>query len=130
MAVATGVRGGAGSRALAAFSRGFDQIDQRFSQIDQRFDQIDLVIDHHPVEHPIRAKIREDCSPRHVPDEILQVPSIPRTMTGKKLEAPVKRILRGAPADTVASRDSLLDPAALDLFVAIAAEEPTLQEAT
>ena len=48
--------------------------------------------------------------------------AIPRTLTGKKLETPVKRILRGDPAEAVASRDSLLDPTALDLFVAIAAD--------
>jgi acetoacetyl-CoA synthetase len=51
---------------------------------------------------------------------IRAVPAIPRTLTGKKLEAPVKRILRGEPVDAVASRDSLVDPAALDTFAAIA----------
>jgi acetoacetyl-CoA synthetase len=71
----------------------------------------------------IGRSLRSQLSPRHVPDLIRDVPAIPRTLTGKKLEAPVKRILRGTPADTVASRDSLLDPTALDLFVAIAAEE-------
>ena len=50
------------------------------------------------------------------------MPAIPRTLTGKKLESPVKRILRGEPADRVASRDSLADPAALDAFVALARE--------
>jgi acetoacetyl-CoA synthetase len=64
--------------------------------------------------------LRSELSPRHVPDKICAVPAIPRTLTGKKLEAPVKRILRGDPADTVASRDSLLDPTALDTFTAIA----------
>src|SRR4051812_49887394 len=51
-------------------------------------------------------------SPRHVPDTIQAVPAIPRTLTGKKLEAPVKRILRGAPADAVASRGALAEPEA------------------
>ena len=55
---------------------------------------------------------------------IRAVPAIPRTLTGKKLEAPVKRILRGEPVDAVASRDSLLDPTALDTFAAIATGEP------
>jgi acetoacetyl-CoA synthetase len=64
--------------------------------------------------------LRSELSPRHVPDTIRAVPAIPRTLTGKKLEAPVKRILRGDPAETVASRDSLLDPTALDTFTAIA----------
>jgi acetoacetyl-CoA synthetase len=69
----------------------------------------------------IAGALRSELSPRHVPDAIVAVPSVPRTMTGKKLEAPVKRILRGARAEQVASRDSLVDPAALDAFVAYAA---------
>jgi acetoacetyl-CoA synthetase len=70
----------------------------------------------------IAAELRSELSPRHVPDQILAVPAIPRTLTGKKLEAPVKRILRGEPAERVASRDSLADPNALDAFVALAAQ--------
>jgi acetoacetyl-CoA synthetase len=64
----------------------------------------------------IRRRIREDCSPRHVPDEILVAPEIPRTLSGKILEVPVKRLLMGAPADEVASRDSLANPESLDWF--------------
>jgi acetoacetyl-CoA synthetase len=71
----------------------------------------------------ISQVLRSQLSPRHVPDMIRAVPAIPRTLTGKKLEAPVKRILRGDPVDSAASRDSLLDPAALDLFARIASEE-------
>jgi acetoacetyl-CoA synthetase len=67
----------------------------------------------------IAAALRRELSPRHVPDRIVAVPAIPRTLTGKKLEAPVKRILRGESADRVASRGSLADPAALDAFVAL-----------
>jgi acetoacetyl-CoA synthetase len=70
----------------------------------------------------IGRSLRAQLSPRHVPDLIRAVPAIPRTLTGKKLEAPVKRILRGESVDTVASKDSLLDPSALDTFAAIAAE--------
>jgi acetoacetyl-CoA synthetase len=51
------------------------------------------------------------------------VPAIPGTLTGKKLEAPVKRILHGESVHAVASRDSLLDPAAVDLFARIATGE-------
>jgi acetoacetyl-CoA synthetase len=69
----------------------------------------------------IRRRIREDCSPRHVPDEVLAVPEIPRTLSGKILEVPVKRILMGAPPDTVASRDSLANPDALGYFEELAA---------
>ena len=65
----------------------------------------------------IRARIRADCSPRHVPDEITAVPAVPRTLSGKLLEVPVKRILMGAEPATVASRDSLANPEALDWFV-------------
>jgi len=71
----------------------------------------------------IGRSLRSQLSPRHVPDRIVAVPAIPRTLTGKKLEAPVKRILRGDPVEAVASRDSLLDPVALDVFAAIAAGE-------
>jgi len=67
----------------------------------------------------IAGALRSQLSPRHVPDAIVSVPAIPRTLTGKKLEAPVKRILRGESSDRVASRDSLLDPGALDAFVAL-----------
>ena len=70
----------------------------------------------------IARALRSELSPRHVPDKIVSVPAIPRTLTGKKLEAPVKRILRGESSERVASRDSLLDPGALDAFVALAEE--------
>ncbi len=73
----------------------------------------------------IAGALRSELSPRHVPDQIVSVPAIPRTLTGKKLEAPVKRILRGESSERVASRDSLLDPAALDAFVALAGERAT-----
>ncbi len=69
----------------------------------------------------ITGALRTELSPRHVPDVIEQVPSIPRTLSGKKLEVPVKRLLGGAPADAVASRSSLADPDALTWFEAYAA---------
>src|SRR5919106_6466900 len=68
----------------------------------------------------IAGELRSALSPRHVPDEVLAVPAIPRTLSGKKLEVPVKRILTGTPADEAASRGSLADPAALDAFVELA----------
>jgi acetoacetyl-CoA synthetase len=73
----------------------------------------------------IAGALRNELSPRHVPDAIVGVPAVPRTFTGKKLEAPVKRILRGARAEDVASRDALVDPAAIDAFVAYAAASST-----
>ena len=69
----------------------------------------------------LKRRIREDCSPRHVPDEIVQIDEVPRTLSGKVLEVPVKRILMGVPASQAASRESLANPAALDYFVARAA---------
>ncbi len=71
----------------------------------------------------IRSALRSELSPRHAPDTIVAVPAVPRTRTGKKLETPVKRILRGARAEDVASRDALLDPSAIDAFVAYAARD-------
>jgi acetoacetyl-CoA synthetase len=71
----------------------------------------------------IRRQIREHCSPRHVPDEVIQIDEVPRTLSGKVLEVPVKRILMGAQPDEAASRESLANPAALDYFVRLAAED-------
>jgi acetoacetyl-CoA synthetase len=64
----------------------------------------------------VRRAVRVDCSPRHVPDRVFAVPDLPRTLTGKILEIPVKRLLLGADPETVASRDSLANPEALDAF--------------
>jgi acetoacetyl-CoA synthetase len=68
----------------------------------------------------IKRRIREDCSPRHVPNEILAIDEVPRTLSGKVLEVPVKKILMGAPPEQAASIDSLANPASLDYFVQLA----------
>jgi len=68
----------------------------------------------------IREAIRERCSPRHVPDEVVGVEEVPRTLSGKVLEVPVKRILTGTPPGEAASRDSLANPGSLDAFAAMA----------
>jgi acetoacetyl-CoA synthetase len=65
----------------------------------------------------IRARLREYCSPRHVPDQVETIAEVPRTLSGKKLEVPVKKILMGADPARAASRDSLANPAALDFFI-------------
>jgi acetoacetyl-CoA synthetase len=65
----------------------------------------------------IRRRIREDCSPRHVPNDIIAVSEVPKTLSGKLLELPVKRILMGTPVEKAAARDSLANPHALDAFV-------------
>ena len=69
----------------------------------------------------IARRVRERCSPRHVPDEVFEIAEVPRTLSGKVLEVPVKRILMGTPAEQAASRDSLANPAALDYFTEMAA---------
>ncbi|NJD29425.1 MAG: acetoacetate--CoA ligase [Chloroflexi bacterium] len=70
----------------------------------------------------ISRELRDELSPRHVPDAIIGVPAIPRTLSGKKLEVPIKRILQGMPAEATASRDALADPRALEPFEALARE--------
>ncbi len=70
----------------------------------------------------IRRRVREDCSPRHIPDEIREIAEVPRTLSGKVLEVPVKRILTGTAVEEAASRESLANPEALDVFVEMAGE--------
>ena len=64
----------------------------------------------------IQAALRSELSPRHVPDEIHQVPGIPRTLSGKKLEVPVRKILLGTPVAEAADPDALANPEVLHLF--------------
>ncbi len=73
------------------------------------------------LEKEIKRRIRDQCSPRHVPNQVFQIAEVPRTLSGKVLEVPVKRILAGTPPERAASRDSLANPAALDYFVELAA---------
>jgi acetoacetyl-CoA synthetase len=70
--------------------------------------ELDTVLD-----KMIRDRLRTVCSPRHVPDEIHAVSAIPYTLSGKKMEVPVLRILQGLPVEKVASRNSMRDPHAL-----------------
>ena len=76
------------------------------------------------LDDPLRARLvralRSALSPRHIPDQVIEVPAVPRNLTGKKLELPAKRILQGVRPEDVASRDALADPASLDPFVALA----------
>jgi acetoacetyl-CoA synthetase len=65
----------------------------------------------------IRAQIRREYSPRHVPDKIFQVRAIPYTLTGKKMEVPVRRILMGVPAEKAANRAAMANVQSLDYFV-------------
>ena len=77
-----------------------------------------VVVDDALRSHIARA-LRTELSPRHVPDEIHEVPGVPRTLSGKKLEVPVKRILAGADPDAAASRGSLANPEVLDAYSAL-----------
>jgi len=65
----------------------------------------------------ISLRLREDCSPRHVPDKYYAIPEVPYTLTGKKLEVPVRKILLGWDLEKAASRDSMKNPAAIDYFL-------------
>ena len=70
----------------------------------------------------IKRRIREDCSPRYVPNELRQIEEVPRTLSGKVLEVPVKRILMGAAPSQAASVDSLANPGSLDYFAELAGQ--------
>ncbi len=75
------------------------------------------------IEQKIRDRLRIEYTPRHVPDRIVQVPGIPVTLTGKKMEVPVREILRGVPAGRAASCNAMANPASLDFFVDYAAAQ-------
>ena len=74
------------------------------------------------LEAAVRDKLKADCSPRHVPDRIYAVEQIPYTLTGKKMEVPVRKILMGWPLEKAASRDAMLNPEAIDYFLRFARE--------
>jgi len=70
----------------------------------------------------INAAIRDALSPRFVPDAIVQVAEVPRTLSGKKQELPIKKLLLGQPLDKVVNRDAMANPGCLDWYVAFAAQ--------
>jgi acetoacetyl-CoA synthetase len=70
----------------------------------------------------INKRLRSDCSPRHVPDRMYAVDAIPYTLTGKKMEVPVRKILMGAPLEKVVSRDAMTNPESIGYFVKFAQE--------
>lgn len=72
----------------------------------------------------MKSQLRKDYSPRHVPDELILVADIPYTLSGKKLEAPVKKILLGQPIEVAANRGAMRNPASLDFFVSFAKRIP------
>jgi acetoacetyl-CoA synthetase len=68
----------------------------------------------------IKHRIRNDISPRHVPDEIIAIAEVPRTLSGKKLEVPIRKILLGTPVERAVSTDSLSNPSSLTYFLELA----------
>jgi acetoacetyl-CoA synthetase len=70
----------------------------------------------------IKAKIRQDISPRHVPDAIFAVPQIPKTLSGKKMELPVRKILLGQPVEQAANPDAMSNPESIQFFIDLAGE--------
>jgi acetoacetyl-CoA synthetase len=68
----------------------------------------------------LRRRIRSQLSPRHVPDQVVEVDVVPRTLNGKKCEVPVKRVLAGVPVEQAVSQGALKDPTSMDPFVALA----------
>ena len=64
----------------------------------------------------IASSLKSKCSPRHVPDEVIPVPDIPYTISGKKMEAPVKKILMGMEADKTLNKDAMRNPESLKFF--------------
>ena len=75
------------------------------------------------VKKKICDKLRSDYSPRHIPDRIYAVDAIPYTLTGKKMEVPVRKILLGIDERKAANRDAMSNPTALDFFVRFHAEQ-------
>jgi acetoacetyl-CoA synthetase len=73
----------------------------------------------------IKKRMRHELSPRHVPDEIYAIHEVPRTLNGKKVEVPVKRILAGTPPEEAVSSDAMSNPGALRFFVDLAASLDT-----
>ncbi|GAB5410599.1 MAG: acetoacetate--CoA ligase [Balneolaceae bacterium] len=72
------------------------------------------------ISESIKQKLREECSPRHVPDEIIKVDEIPYTLSGKKMEIPVKKALMGLDISKHMNRDASRNPQAMDVFVELA----------
>ncbi len=79
------------------------------------------------IKKKINAKLRTDYSPRHVPDEIYQIDDVPYTLTGKKMEVPVRKILLGFPLEKSANKDAMSNPHSLDYFINFLNEQKAYQ---
>ncbi len=69
------------------------------------------------LEKEICEHLRREYTPRHVPDRVIQAPEIPMTLTRKKMEVPVRKILLGVPVEQAANRNAMANPDSLDFFV-------------
>jgi len=76
----------------------------------------------------IKERLRRNVSPHHVPDEIRAIREVPRTLSGKKLEVPIKKLLLGLPIEKAISIDAMANPQALDYFIALAQEKQMTRE--
>jgi len=83
-------------------------------------DNIDLSFDH---QSEIENSIRNQVSPRHVPDNVIQIPEVPRTLTGKRLEVPLKKIIQGAHAEDTVQESAVSNPQSISSFLEIALQE-------
>jgi acetoacetyl-CoA synthetase len=79
------------------------------------------------LERKIRDRLRKDYTPRHVPDKIYQVPAIPTTRSGKKMEVPVRRVLMGVPPEKAGNRSAMIDSSAFDFFIEYAQRQRDYQ---
>lgn len=68
----------------------------------------------------IKKKLRSTISPHHVPDEILSIPEVPRTLSGKKMEVPIKKLLMGIPVEQAISIDAMSNPQTIPYFLELA----------
>ena len=74
-----------------------------------------------PLKRALQDAIRTQLSARHVPDDVFAIPEVPRTISGKKMEVPVKKILLGQPPEKSVNRDSMGNPGSIDWFIGFAA---------
>jgi len=75
------------------------------------------------LENTISQRIREQVFSNHVPDEIVVIPEVPRTLNGKKLEVPVKKLLLCVPVEKAVNIDSMSNPSAIEFFIAFATQK-------
>jgi len=85
-----------------------------------RTDPADTSTDNASLTEHVQRTLRTQVSPRHVPDEVIVVPALPHTLTGKRLEVPIKRLLQGTALEDATNSTSVDDPAALQWFVDLA----------